>query len=100
MSCDDRIEVRIPGGDKAALTLRANAEGVTLSMLLRRAARLLMGQPLRLEAQQALEVMALRRRINAIDARLEAMGIVTPAMAAIQADLAQAHVDAQTLLGR
>lgn len=100
MSVDDRIEVRISSDEKAILSQRAEAEGVTLSTLLRRGIRSVLGRPVRLEGEDALEVVALRRRVNAIAARLDELGGGRVEVASLQQDLAQVHVDAQALLGR
>ncbi len=100
MLCDDRLEVRVAAADKAALALRARSEGLTISTLLRRGLRVALDRPVRLEGEDALEVVVLRRRINSIADRLDAIGRRVPEVAAIRADLAQAHADAQVLLGR
>jgi hypothetical protein len=99
MAVDDRIELRIAAGDKAALSQRAEDEGVTLSTLLRRGIRLVLGRPVRLEGEDALEVVALRRRVNAIAARLDELGEGGAEVMTLRRDIAQVHT-AQALLGR
>ena len=100
MFVNERLQIRVTSADKAALAERAEAEGITLSMLLRRGLRLALGQPVRLNGDDALEVVALRRRINAISSRLDLIERQAPEAIAMRADIAQARADAQALLGR
>lgn len=100
MAVDDRIELRITSHDKNALMQRAQCEGVSLSKLLRRSIRAILGHPVQLRGESALEVLALRRRVNAILARLDELGRTEPEVRAIRRDLVQLHADAQSLLGR
>lgn len=99
MVVDDRLEVRITSGENGELARRAEAEGVTKSDLIRRGLRMVLGKPVRLEGEDSIEVVNLRRRINAIVARLDTLD-GGYAVAAIRADLKQAHADARALLGR
>ncbi|HDZ75679.1 MAG TPA: hypothetical protein ENH55_23535 [Aurantimonas coralicida] len=100
MSVDGRIELRITTADKAALNKRAEAEGVTLSTLLRRGIRSVLGLPVRLEGDDAIEVVTLRRRVNALAAQLEDVGRTGTEISAIRRGFAQVHADTHSLLGR
>lgn len=99
MRIDDRIELRIETGMKEALSRRAEAEGVPVSTLLRRAIRSVLNRPQPLSQEQAGEVAALRSRVNGISSRLEALPH-SPAVVSTRSDIAQAHADAHGLLGR
>jgi hypothetical protein len=99
MRINDRIELRIETDTKEALALRAEAEGVPVSTLLRRAIRTVLNRPQPLSQEQAGEVAALRARVNAIDNRLEVLG-GRPGVASARSDAAQARIDAHSLLGR
>jgi hypothetical protein len=81
------------------LCRRAEAEGVPVSTLLRRAIRTVLNRPQPLSYEQAGEVAALRERVNAIGARLESLPH-DPVVASARRDVAQAHADAHGLLGR
>lgn len=100
MLVDKRLQIRVSSADKTALVERAEVEGITLSTLLRRGLRLALGQPVRLEGDDALEVVALRRRINAIACRLDLIEHDVPEAIALRADILRARADAQALLGR
>lgn len=93
--CDKRFEMRLPAPEKDAAEAIAQSLGITVSEYLRRALRAYAGLREPLGAEDRVSVAALRRRINAIERRLEAGD-----MAGIAADLMRARADAQALLGR
>lgn len=94
-SCDRRFEMRLPEQEKRAAETMAQTKGITVSELLRRALRAYAAMPESLGSGDRSSVAALRRRINAIESRLEAGANV-----GIAADLGQARADAQALLRR
>lgn len=94
-SCDKRFEMRLPEREKRAAEAMAQNRGVTVSELLRRALRAYAAIPEPLGKDDRLSVAALRRRINAIEHRLEEGG-----SSGIAADLVQARADATALLGQ
>lgn len=100
MPVEERLEIRITGEDKAALSRRAQAEGVSISTLMRRGIRSVLQRPGRLEPQDAHAIVVLRRRINILAARLDVVDGDLADIAAIRSDVAQAHTDAQDLLER
>ena len=94
-SCDKRFEMRLPTREKDAAETMAQTKGITVSELLRRALRAYAGLPEPLGDEDRISVAGLRRRINAIESRVEAGNI-----AGIAADLMQARTEAKTLLAR
>ena len=94
-SCDKRFEMRLPEREKAAAEAMADAKGVTVSELMRRALRSYARLPEPLDEAESTCVAALRRRINVLEARLDGGDGV-----GVAAGLAQARADAQALLGR
>lgn len=100
MTVDDRLEIRITGEEKATLARRAQAEGVTVSTLIRRGIHSVLQRPGPLETHHARAIVRLRRRVNDLATRLEATGGNGGEVAAMRRDLAQAHADARLLLGR
>ena len=88
-SNDKRMELRLPAEDKAAAERAAQERGISVSALMRSALRLHLKRREPLSADDAHAVAALRRRINAIEARYGSAD-----------DLAQARADAKTMLGR
>jgi hypothetical protein len=94
-SCDKRFEMRLPEQEKRAAEIMAQTKGITVSELLRRALRAYAVMPESLGRGDRLSVAALRRRINAIESRLEAS-----TNAGVAADLVQARAHAQALLRR
>lgn len=94
-SCDKRFEMRLPKQEKRAAETMAQTKGITVSELLRRALRAYAAMPEPLGKDDRLSVAALRRRINAIESRLEAS-----TNSGIVADLGQARADAGALLSR
>lgn len=94
-SCDKRFEMRLPAREKDAAEALAQTKCITVSELLRRALRAYAQIPEPLGEEDRVSVANLRRRINAIENRLNAAPT-----AGIAADLAKARADAQALLGR
>lgn len=94
-TCDGRLEVRLPGREKDQTILQARQRKTTVSELTRRALRAYLKLPEPLPPGEALAVVALRRRINALELRIDKGG-----QAGIANDLARARADAQSLLGR
>ncbi|MBJ6987271.1 hypothetical protein [Devosia sp. MC521] len=94
-SCNKRFEMRLPEWEKHTAETMAQSRGITVSELLRRALRAHAGLPEPLGEEDRNSIVALRRRINAIESRLEAGDV-----AEIAADLMQARADAQALLRR
>lgn len=95
LSCDQRLEIRLPGREKNAAVRAAEERGITISELMRRSLRghLAMHGPL--AEEDAMSVAALRRRINQLEARLndgDRIGVAS--------DLVKARLVAQALLGR
>ena len=88
-SYDKRLELRLPAEDKTAVERAAKEQGISVSTLMRSALRSHLKRHEPLSSGDAIAVAALRRRINAIEARY-----------GCNVDLAQARSDAQTLLGR
>lgn len=88
-SCDKRLEIRLPYREKSAAEHAAGERGITVSELIRRSLRGHLGMPEPLTVEDRVTVAALRRRINAIEARYGRSD-----------ELAQARADAQFLLGR
>lgn len=88
-SCDSRLEIRLPSREKSAAEHAADEKGITVSELIRRSLRGHLGMQEPLSVEDRITIAALRRRINAIEARYGRSD-----------DLAQARADAQTMLGR
>ena len=99
MGCNSRLELRIPDAEKAVLCDYAKARGVPVSNIVRRDIRAVTGQREPLTEAQALEVVALRKRISAIEARVNA-SLSGPMAVQTLADLSRARHDAQAALGR
>jgi len=95
-SCDKRLEMRLPSTERNRLDQAAQERSITVSELMRRALRSYLGMAEPLSPDDALAVAALRRRINAVEARIDQGGGYAGAMG----DLAKARLDAQALLGR
>lgn len=94
-SCDKRFEMRLPAREKNTAEAIAQAKGITVSELLRRALRAYTNMPEPLTEEGRICVAALRRHINQIEARIGAGGDT-----GLAADIAEARNDAQALLGR
>lgn len=88
-SCDKRLEIRLPDREKTAAERAADERGISVSELMRRSLRGHLGMQEPLNVEDRITLAALRRRINAIEARYGRSD-----------DLAQARADAQTMLGR
>ncbi|MFD1941450.1 hypothetical protein [Paradevosia shaoguanensis] len=99
MDCNRRLELRLPDREKAVLHDYAKAQGVPVSTIVRRGIRAMTGMREPLNETQMLEVVALRKRISAIEARVNAALSGSVAADAL-ADLSMARKDAQTALGR
>lgn len=99
MACNVRFEMRLPDTEKAALVDYAKGRGSPVSKVVRRGIRMATGQREPLTEVEVLEVIALRKRISAIEARVDAM-LSGSAAATMRADLARTRDDAQALLGR
>lgn len=93
--CDKRLEMRLPEREKEATEAMAEGRGITVSELIRRALKAYAGQAEPLSAEGRACIAALRRRVNALEARLGNGDGVDVAVG-----LRQAHDDAQALLGR
>jgi predicted DNA-binding protein len=94
-SCDKRLEMRLPSVERNRLSQAAQERSITVSELMRRALRSYLGMVEPLSPEDAMAVAALRRRINAIETRIDQGGY-----AGAMGDLAKARLDAQALLGR
>lgn len=99
MTVDSRLEVRVTDALQTKLAQRAKAEGISKSDVVRRGLRMVLGLPVRLPDEDCIEITHLRRRINAILSRVDALPQTAETMAA-RADLTAAHADAQALLRR
>lgn len=94
-SCDMRLELRLPAREKTTLMRAAEAQGVTVSALIRRAVRGHLSMPEPVSQEDAITIAGLRRRINQIEARIGGGHY-----AGLASDLGQVRQDAQALLGR
>jgi len=93
--CDKRFEMRLPAQEKATAEAMALVKGITVSELLRCALRAYANMPEPLTEEDRIAVASLRRRINQIEARTDAVGKTE-----FVADIAQARGDAQALPAR
>src|SRR5690606_23172426 len=93
--CDKRLEMRLPEREKHAAEAMAEGRGITVAELIRRALRAYAGQAEPLSAEGRACIAVLRRRVNALEARLGDGDVV-----GVAAGLRQARDDAQALLGR
>lgn len=99
MEHNRRLEFRISDLEKALLYDYAKAQGVPVFTIIRRGTRAVTGQRELLNETQMLEVVALRKRISAIEARVNAALSGSVAVNAL-ADLSVARKDARVALGR
>lgn len=91
--CDKRLEMRLSERDKEAAEAMAEGRGITVSELIRRALRAYAGQVEPLTAEGRACIAALRRRVNALETRLDDGDVV-----GVAAGLRQARDDAKTLM--
>lgn len=98
MRCDERIEFRCTADEKRIARSRAQELGLPISTLMRRAMKIVAGEPAAISGDGAIELAHLRRRLNEIERRI---GKGDPSrFPAIRADLDQVRGDIRRTIGR
>lgn len=100
MLCDERLEFRVTAAEKMALVRHAETVGCSVSGVLRRAMKIAMDQPDRINADAGAELVVLRRRINVIEQKLAELEPTGQEADRLRADLRQLRLDVQRLLAR